>query len=229
MKAEERRWRRGDLLAVLGALALGVVLAVILLSIQNLRSDLQIANEARDALATQVKGLGATPVAGEPGSRGEVGPSGPPGPPGKDAPSAAPGATGPPGKSGESGKPGADSTAPGPSGAAGRNGSDSTVPGPTGPAGAAGQDGRDGADGVPGQDGADGTDGANGADGRPGEPPVSWTYTDPAGVSYTCRRVDGFDASNPRYTCSADAAPDPAHEALGLFALSSLATYRRLK
>jgi hypothetical protein len=72
-KGTRRRLRRrawhGDLLAVLGALLAGAAF----LTVQQLASDLRAANQARDALATQVQRLGATPVAGPPGSRGKEG------------------------------------------------------------------------------------------------------------------------------------------------------------
>ncbi|MBQ1167021.1 hypothetical protein KBZ21_54400, partial [Streptomyces sp. A73] len=67
---EERRWRRGDLLAILCAVALGVAFAWLVLMVQGLNSDLREAHEARDALAKQVEQLGEKPVAGPPGSRG---------------------------------------------------------------------------------------------------------------------------------------------------------------
>lgn len=199
MKAEAQRWRRGDLFAVLAALVLGTVLAVIVINIQSLRHDLQTSNEARDALAAQVQGLGATPIAGDPGSRGEVGPSGPPGPAGRDGTMPSPGPTGP---RGVPGTPGANSTVPGPTGAAGRPGANSTIPGPTGAPGRNGVDGRNGADGSDGSDGDDGADGAAGADGADGNPPTSWTYTDFKGDQHVCSRVADFDPDDPRYTCA---------------------------
>lgn len=204
IRAEERRWRRGDLLAVTAAIALGAAFAWILLSVQGLNDDLRAANEARDALASQVQGLGGKPVAGPPGSRGEPGasvigpsgspgPTGPPGASGKPAPTLTP-SPGAPGASGAPGKPGADSTAAGPAGPPGQPGADSTVPGPAGPAGPAGQDGADG---------QDGTDGTDGRDGTNGKPPASWTFTY-LGATYTCRPVDDFDESNPQYDCQPD-------------------------
>ena len=191
IRAQERRWRRGDSLALFAAVVLGVALAWILLSVQGLQDELRTSNDARDALAKQVQSLGGTPVAGPPGSRGEPGktvigargPAGPPGPPGKAAPTLTP-SPGPSGPPGPSGAPGADST----------------IPGPTGPAGQAGQDG------------ANGADGQNGSDGKNGAPPSSWTYTDQDGNEYRCVPVDNFDPSNPRYTCTqtSTASPDPS-------------------
>lgn len=185
-------------------IALTLVLVVLMLGwlammVISQQKHLRTSNDARDALARQVQGLGGTPVAGPPGSRGEpgdsvVGPSGPPGPPGP---------------AGESGKPGPTITGPpGPTGPVGPAGADSTVPGPTGPPG---QDAT-GAPGQPGQDGQDGEDGA---------PPSEWTYTDADGVTYRCRPVDDFDPDNPRYSCTpvsgptaqppADSTPPPSN------------------
>jgi hypothetical protein len=158
-KGTRRRLRRrawhGDLLAVLGALLAGAAF----LTVQQLASDLRAANEARDALATQVQRLGATPVAGPPGSRGKEGRSvtgargpkgdpGDPGPPGEPGPSGSPGPSGPPGKNGAAGQSGTDGVgqagATGPAGPAG-------PPGPQGEPGPAGKDGQNGAAGTDGQ------------------------------------------------------------------------------
>jgi len=190
IRAQERRWRRGDSFALLLAVFLGAAVAWILLSVQGLQAELRTSNQARDALARQVQSLGKKPVAGPPGSRGEPGkaaigirgPSGPPGPPGvpgKDAPTLTPS----PGPAG----------APGPSGAPG---ADSTIPGPAGPAG---------------QDGTDGQPGKDGTDGRNGAPPSQWTYTDQDGNTYRCVPVEDFDPGNPRYHCTqtSTANPDP--------------------
>ncbi|MFI1767537.1 collagen-like protein [Streptomyces sp. NPDC020800] len=131
-------------------------LALLVIQFVGLHQDLETANKARDLLAAQVERLGASPVAGPPGSRGEpgrsiVGPSGPPG---------APGPSGSPGKNGRDGKNGANGTdatgapgATGPAGASGASGAAgaSGAPGPSGPAGPAGQDGKDGTDGRDGQ------------------------------------------------------------------------------
>lgn len=191
IRAQERRWRRGDSLAIFGAIVLGGVMAWILLSVQGLQDDLRTSNDARDALAQQVESLGEKPVGGPPGSRGEPGkaavgargPSGPPGPSGKAAPTITP--------------------KPGPAGPSGAPGADSTVPGPTGPAG---QNGADGTDGQDGQNGSDGQDGSNGA------PPSEWTYTDQDGNEFRCVPVDDFDPDNPRYRCTqtSTANPDPS-------------------
>ena len=197
IRAQERRWRRGDILVWFAATVLGVAFAWILLSVQGLQHELRESNTARDQLAQQVEDLGGTPVAGPPGSRGEPGesvvgargPAGPPGPsgaPGKAAPTITP-SPGPPGPAGPSGVPGADST----------------IPGPTGPAGQDGAPGADGADGVPGQDGTDGKDGA---------PPSEWTYTDQDGREYRCIPVDDFDPAQPRYRCTQTSGPEPTPE-----------------
>ena len=193
LRAEERRWRRGDVLAVTAAIALGAAFAWILLSIQGMNQDLRAKDASIAALAQQVKGLGATPVAGPsgiPGKAGAVGARGPRGFRGSPGPSGASGkpaptltsSPGPSGASGAPGKPGADSTVPGPSGPPG---ADSTVAGPSGP---------------PGPAGSDGTDGRDGSDGKP---PASWTFTY-LGTTYTCRPVDNFDESNPQYDCQPD-------------------------
>ncbi|MEU4916857.1 MULTISPECIES: collagen-like domain-containing protein [Streptomyces] len=203
IRAEERRWRRGDVLAIAAALALGTAFAWIILSVQALREDLHTANAARDALAEQVLQLGEKPVAGEPGDRGApgrtvVGPAGAQGPPGPVGPPGLPGAsiTGPPGPVGPS------STVPGPAG--------QDAVGEAGPPGPAGSPGPAGPPGPAGQDGTDGTDGQAGADGRDGQPPTGWTYTDPQGTTYTCTRAPDFDPTAPRYTCTTTApAPGP--------------------
>lgn len=188
-RAEARRIRkRGDYLAAAAAVFAALVLAVVVTAFVVLLRELDQANQARDALARQVQGLGEKPVAGPPGSRGEagqsvVGPSGPPGP------------MGPAGPVGPSGKPAPTIT--GPAGPTGPPGRDSTVPGPTGPAGPAGQD----ATGAPGEDGTDG------ADGEDGSPPSEWTYTDADGTTYRCRRADDFDPDDPRYTCDPVSGP----------------------
>lgn len=155
-------------------------------------------------LRAQVQAAGRTPVAPDPAQavkglpdRAEV-PVPIPGPPGPQGPAGAPGSPAPSVSPipGPSGPPGPGSTVPGP---AGSPGADSTVAGPPGPAGPSGV----------GQDGKDGTDGTNGRDGTNGQPPAGWTWTDPAGVTYTCSAVDGFDPAAPRYTCTPDSTPTP--------------------
>lgn len=177
------------------------------------------------ALRAQVQAGGHTPVAPDP-SRAV--PSLPertavpvpiPGPPG---PSGQPGAAGPAGSPGPTGSPG-PSGAPGVTGASG-------VDGQSGPTGAPGPAGPQGDPGPAGPAGKDGTDGRNGS------PPAGWTYTDPAGVAYTCSPVSGFDPSAPRYTCAPDTAPSPTPTnssptnsgLLGVVALASSAIYRRI-
>lgn len=153
--------------------------------------DLRTSNDARDALARQVQGLGEKPVAGPPGSRGE---------PGKST-VGAPGPSGPPGPAGAAGKDAPTITpSPGPAGPVGPTGAagaDSTVPGPTGPAG------PNGADGAAGANGKDGTDGKNGA------PPSEWTYTDQDGNTYQCVPASDFDPDNPRYRCTQTSTANP--------------------
>lgn len=188
IREEARRWRRGDVLVVVGALALGAVLAWIVLSVQAMGHDLYEERAARDALARQVQGLGATPVAGPPGSRGDpgesvTGPPGEPGAPGSDGEDGADGKPGPSGSPGSDGSDGADGQpgAVGPSGAVG----------PAGPPGPQGEPGPAGPQGAPG---ADGTDGADGEDGQ------------------SC--PDGYSLQAPSYdpdalVCRKDGAPDP--------------------
>ncbi|MBE4790663.1 collagen-like protein [Streptomyces sp. NE06-02F] len=143
------------------ALLLGVLLALLVAYIwwqtSQLTHDLRTANEARDALASQVQQLGEKPVAGPPGSRGEpgasvTGPPGPSGPPGPQGPSGV-SATGKPGEDGKDGTPGA-------AGQPGEPGQDGeSVTGPAGPPGPQGEPGPAGPAGEPGEDGSDGEDG----------------------------------------------------------------------
>lgn len=152
--------RRADAWFAAGVVVAVGILAWVVITMQSLAHDLDTSNTARDALARQVQGLGASPVAGPPGSRGDpgpavVGPSGPPGPqgsPGRSGPSGSPGRTGPTGKAGNVGTPGV-SGSPGAAGADGQSGTqgdpgaagpqgDPGPAGPTGPAGPAGADGQ---------------------------------------------------------------------------------------
>lgn len=139
------------------ALVCGVaVLAWVIITMQELSHDLRTANDARDALASQVQRLGATPVAGPSGSRGEpgasiVGPKGATGKRGEPGPTGSPGPSGSPGAAGKTGS----------DGAAGASGSPGPV-GATGPAGPEGEPGPAGPQGDPGKDGADGKDGTDG-------------------------------------------------------------------
>lgn len=168
LRAERTRWRSGDLFVAIGAVLLGLVLAGIFFSIRDLQHELVTANTARDALARQVQGLGATPVAGEPGSRGSVGPSGPPGPAGPAGPVGPPGPGGVPGKNGSNGVNGVSITgSPGPAGASGVNGSDGAngADGAAGPAGPQGEAGPAGPQGEPGPQGPAGPSGQTCPDG----------------------------------------------------------------
>ncbi|WP_237310387.1 collagen-like protein [Streptomyces sp. AMCC400023] len=151
--------RRDPVALLLGGL-LALLVAYIWWQTSQLTQDLRTANEARDALATQVQQLGEKPVAGPPGSRGEpgasvTGPPGPSGPPGPVGPSGV-SATGKPGEDGEDGTPGAA----GQPGEPGRNGD--SVTGPAGPPGPQGEPGPAGPAGEPGPAGSDGTDGEDG-------------------------------------------------------------------
>lgn len=188
--SQEQLHRRHDILFGAAVLIGVAAFALLVLWLQGLTEDLRTANTARDALARQVEHLGASPVAGPPGSRGEagksvVGPSGPAGEPGS------PGPTGPAGASGSPGKNGKD-------GVAGASGSPGV--GATGPAGAAGSPGPAG---VQGEAGPAGPQGPAGNDGKNGSPPAGWTFTY-KGTTYTCSPADNFDESNPRYDCTSD-------------------------
>lgn len=73
----------------------------------------------------------------------------------------------------------------------------SGVPGPAGAAGAAGKAGPRGGPGKPGNPGP------TGARGPAGPPVESWTWTDPTGRSYVCRRDKGSPLTAPTYACTA--------------------------
>lgn len=193
MTADAHR-RRADLLALAVILVASALLAWVVLTVLRMGSELTSQEQARDALARQVQGLGADPVAGPPGSRGDPGSSGQPGPAGPE---------GAPGPSGAPGSPGPVSTVPGPTGAPGVRGADSTVSGPPGVPGPSGAPGKDGAAGAPG---------VSGQNGAAGQPPVSWTFTS-GKTTYTCSRVPNFDPANPQYTCTAPQDPSPAPSA----------------
>jgi hypothetical protein len=161
-----------------------VALTLLALWVQSLAHELRVSNEARDALAEQVQGLGAKPVAGPPGSRGEPGDTvtGPAGPQGATGPTGPPGPSGPPGKEGAEGATGVDGETI--TGSPGVNG----VPGPPGPQG---EPGPAGAQGEPG------ADGATGAEGPPGPScPTGYSLQAPA-----------YDQN--ALVCRKDGAPDP--------------------
>jgi hypothetical protein len=184
LRAEERRWRRGDVLAVIAALLLGAAVAWIVLSTQSLKDDLSAEREYNRALAQQVRDLGGKPVKGPQGEPGKsvVGPTGQPG---------AQGDAGSPGPSGSPGGNGKDGTAgsPGASGAPGPAGSPGAV-GAVGPAGPQGDPGPAGPQGEPGPAGADGRDGADGKDGQ--TCPDGYSLQTPAydPDALVCRRDD---------------------------------------
>ena len=202
IRQEERRWRRGDLLAVLCAVALGGAFAWIVLMVQGLNEDLHDSNKARDALARQVQHLGEKPVAGPPGSRGDPddrkrgprGPEGRPGDRGSPGPEGKPGDSGKNGKAGDTGKSGSDGEngSKGDTGAAGKDGTQGE-PGPQGPKG------------DPGESGPRGEQGPQGERGPAGPAPSSWTWTY-NGVTYTCTpSSDGSTA----YTCAPSGGSEP--------------------
>lgn len=197
LRKEERRWRRGDILAITAAILIGAAFAWVVLNVQSLTRQLETANQARDALASQVEELGEKPVAGPPGSRGEPGEAepGPTGPPGK------PGTSGNRGPSGPSGPPGPR----GPSGAPGEDGQDGTD-GTTGPPGQAGDPGSSGGEGPAGPAGPQGEPGPQGQQGEPGQP----GERGPAGPSCPA----GYSLQAPAYdpdalVCRKDGAPPP--------------------
>jgi hypothetical protein len=185
LRAEERRGRRGDVWVVVGAVALGAVLAWIVLTIQGVTHDLHEEREYNRVLAQQVRDLGGKPIKGPPGEPG-ASVTGPPGPRGKSGADGEPGDPGPSGSPGRSGKDGVDGT----DGAAGEPGS----VGATGPAGPPGPQGEPGPAGPQGEPGADGVDGADGRDGQ------------------SC--PEGYSLQAPSYdpdalVCRKDGAPDP--------------------
>lgn len=184
-KSPSAAHRRADLWFALGAVVALTVLAWVVITMQALSHDLRTANDARDALASQVQKLGAKPVAGPPGSRGEAGQSitGPKGDTGPQGPTGPAGPTGPVGPTGSAGRTGTDGTT-------GTDGQPGTV-GATGPAGPAGPAGPQG---EPGPAGAQGEKGETGERG-PACP-------------------DGYSLQTPSYdpdalVCRKDGAPDP--------------------
>lgn len=134
-------------LVTLTALALALGISGYL----DLRGEAHAAARDRDRLATQVRQLGGTPVAGEPGKDGAKGMDGKDGTDGLDGSAGTPGSpgpTGPPGQAGVRGVAGTDGSKgvpgdPGPSGA----------PGPVGPSGPAGPTGPVGEKGDKGDTG----------------------------------------------------------------------------
>lgn len=203
-RARARTWRRSDATALVLTLVAAAVLAAVCLVMLGLYRDLRVANDARDQLARQVQELGASPVAGPPGSRGDpgqVGPSGPSGPPGASGPQGASGASGSPGRPGAGGKSGS--------------------PGAPGTPGVSGQPGEPGASGAAGPVGPSGPPGEKGDKGDTGE-------TGPAGPSCP----DGYSLQTPAYdpdavVCRRDAAPQPSPSDSGGLNLLGMAADRR--
>lgn len=232
---QPRRRRRTSVGAAVGGVAglsLAAFIALVLHSVQASNARLADGQEAQatviarlsaglDTTRQQLQQHGVNPsapparsiVGGVPGVPGSPGAQGIPGSPGAKGEKGDPGAAASPipGPSGSPGRPGADSTVPGPQGAPG---ADSTVPGPKG---------DQGAQGVAGKDGRDGTDGKS---------PAGWSWTDPAGVSYSCTMDD---PAGPHYACAPDPVVTPTSPAsparsglLGVGLLAGTATYRRL-
>lgn len=218
--AKERR--KADLRYAVVAVAAVGSFATMAIWMQGLSSDLRVSNQARDALARQVQSLGHKPVAGPPGSRGEAGQSvvgrrGPQGVAGSPGPTGSPGSTGKAGATGASGAPGVAGS-PGVVGASGAAGS----PGPAGPQGDTGPAGPQGDRGEQGPKGDTGDTGAT------GPAPSGWTYTDGAGVTYTC--TPDSDGST-HYTCTAapvNPTPTPSDTQTAILTLSAALTRRRL-
>lgn len=74
------------------------------------------------------------------------------------------------------------------------------------PSGPPGPQGSPGADGV-GQQGPQGVPGPAGPAGAAGSPPAGWTWTDPAGITYTC--APDNKQPSPHYACSPQS-PSPS-------------------
>jgi type II secretory pathway pseudopilin PulG len=211
-----RRWKPIALLAVLLALAGGVLLVYVRVQAEATRAD-QLAAEADlrgtavstlagdvRVLRAQITAKGGTPAAPDPTKAVKDLPDRAAVPvpiPGPRGPSGSPGPTGSPGKNGSDGSPGT-------------SGSPGDV-GPTGPAGPQGEPGPAGPQGDPGpagQDGKDGRDGQTCPDGYSLQAPAD----DPDAL--VCRR-DGAPAPS----------PDPqSRSLLGMAALGMTARYRRL-
>ena len=200
-----RRWRlpRAEWLgAVTGALALGCM-AVLAVLVVDMAQDRRADHAVIDALTRQVEGLGATPVAGPPGSRGEPGASvtGPPGAPGRDGEDGEPGPSGSPGEAGKDGADGSDGVA-GEPGAVGATG----AVGPAGPAGPQGE---------PGPAGPQGEQGPRGEPGPAGQScPEGYSWQTPADDPYA-------------KVCRQDGAPDPEPDDGGLLGAGALDPNRR--
>lgn len=138
------------------------------------------------ALRTQVKTLGATPVAPEPSpqvAKGDPGPVGPAGPKGDTGPAGADGKDGATGKDGAKGDKG-DTGPAGPQGPQGPQGDR----GPAGAAGPQGPQGDPGPAGPQGVAGPAGPQGVQGPSGPQGPPPSSCTPSDATDLSrpWTC-------------------------------------------
>lgn len=180
IRAEERRWRRGDVLVVAAAVAIGATIAWIVLAIQGMNHDLHSKDTDITALAQQVKGLGGTPVAGPSGVPGKNGAAGARGPKGDKGD---PGPTGPIGPTGPVGS-------PGPTGSTGKNGA-------AGAAGANGADGTNGSNGEPGAAGASGPPGPEGPQGEPGPAGPQGEKGDKGDPGPSC--PDGYSLQAPPY------------------------------
>lgn len=168
-----------------------VAFAVLALVVVTLLSRVDSLSADAQTLYGQVRELGGTPKVAPPSAAvGPIGPIGAQGPQGETGPQGTSGATGPTGPAGPTGP-------SGPSGDAG-------PPGPPGPDGVNGADGAAGATGPPGPAGPQGPAGVD------GKPPASWTWTSPAGVTYTCTRDAASPDDAPTYSCTAPSSSAPA-------------------
>jgi hypothetical protein len=230
---QPRKARRASMGAAIGGVAglsLAAFIALVLHSVQASNQRLADGQAAQatvisrlstslDTTRQQLQQHGVTPSA--PPAQSIV--QGVPGVPGTPGTQGAPGSPGVKGDKGDPGSPAPVITpSPGASGAPGVAGKDGTN-------GVDGLPGRDGKDGAPGKDGTNGTDGRDGVDGKP---PAGWTWTDPAGLSYSCTMDD---PSGPHYTCAPDPVVSPSAPAsparsglLGVGLLVGTASYRRL-
>jgi hypothetical protein len=211
-------------------LFLGGAIAVSWVLVDRSRINDQLSNEANlrgqavstlagdvRALRQQVKAGGETPVAPDPTKAVKNLPDR------AEVPVPIPGPPGPKGDTGAAGKPAPTITpAPGVSGQPGTVGS----PGPVGPQGEVGPVGPAGPQGAQGDQGPKGDTGDTGAT---GPAPSGWTYTDGAGVTYTC--TPDSDGST-HYTCTAAAptnpTPAPSDTQTAILTLSTALTRRRL-
>ena len=214
LKFSTRDWVTTIAVTILAILLAWGVHQIVVIRAQNVALSKALAAQRQ-----QVQDLGQKPVAPPPATilKDPSATMGPPGTPGAN------GATGPAGRGVASlvcisGKwrvqytdgtvdasAGACTGPPGPIGATGTTGvgGSNGTNGADGAAGQPGAAGPSGAPGPPGADGKNGSDGKDGADGAVGQPPASWTWTSPLGLTYTCTRNSDSPDSAPTYACAA--------------------------